>query len=78
MEQWLRADRPLGDPHDRFMDHKRLEMLIQARHPVVEQHGSLCEGACAPAGILRGARGVWTGEIPAEFGSGKPEKGSSG
>ena len=53
MERWLRADKPaLAIPHDRFMDHERLEMLIQARHPC-----SLCEGARAPDGILRGPRG---------------------
>ena len=35
MERWLRADKPaLAIPHDRFMDHERLEMLIQARHPL--------------------------------------------
>ena len=36
---------------------ERLEMLIQARHPLWSSNMVLSEGACAPDGILRGPRG---------------------
>eukprot|EP00439_Symbiodinium_sp_Y106_P020638 s12072_g2.t1 len=76
MERWLRADKPaLAIPHDRFMDHERLEMLIQARHPLWSNNMVLsAKERVLQMEFFEAQEGVYTGEIPAEFGSGRPEE----
>ena len=76
MERWLRADKPaLAIPHDRFMDHERLEMLIQARHPLWSSNMVLsAKERVLQMEFFEAQEGVYTGEIPAEFGSGRPEE----
>ena len=76
MERWLRADKPaLAIPHDRFMDHESLEMLIQARHPLWSSNMVLsAKERVLQMEFFEAQEGVYTGEIPAEFGSGRPEE----
>eukprot|EP00439_Symbiodinium_sp_Y106_P024988 s7784_g3.t1 len=58
-----------GD-HDRFMDHERLEMLIQARHPLWSSNMVLfAKERVLQMESFEAQEGVYTGEIPAEFGS---------
>eukprot|EP00439_Symbiodinium_sp_Y106_P018250 s9500_g2.t1 len=78
MERWMRADKPaLVIPHDRFMDHESIEML--ARHPLWSSNMVLfAKEHVLQMEFFKAQEGVWTGEIPAEFGSGRPEEEAAG
>ena len=65
MERWMRADKPaLVIPHDRFMDHERIEMLIQARHPLWSSNMVLfAKEHVLQMEFFKAQEGVWTGVV---------------
>ena len=66
-------------PHRSFHGSREARNAHPSTPPsVVKQHGSLCEGACAPDGILRGPRGGVHGGDPGGVRVGEARGGSSG